>query len=194
MKKLLLIILDGWGIGPKNEHNAIFSGRTPFFDSLLEKNSRSILDASGEAVGLTEGQMGSSEVGHMHIGAGRVVMQELTRIDKSLGDGTFYTNEAFISACDYAKERKSALHLVGLLSDGGVHSHEKHLHALIKLARDQGIETIYVHAFLDGRDTPPASASRHLKRLEEKKEKAILRVGRISTGEIFWQYLLLTKD
>ena len=174
MKKLLLIILDGWGIGPKNEHNAIYRSRTPFFDSLWAKNPRSILTASGESVGLTEGQMGSSEVGHMHIGAGRVVMQELTRIGNSLEDGTFYTNELFIAACDYAKEHKSAAHLIGLLSDGGVHSHESHLHTLIKLASDQGDMPIYIHAFLDGRDTSPASALRYLTRLEDTRGKAIL--------------------
>lgn len=174
MKKLLLIILDGWGIGSKNEHNAIFSGRTSFFDSLWAKNPRSILNASGESVGLTEGQMGSSEVGHMAIGAGRLVLQELTRIRKSLDDGSFYTNEIFIAACEYAKKRKSAIHLLGLLSDGGVHSHESHLYALIKLASDKGVETIYVHAFLDGRDTPPCSAKRYLKRLKKNKGKAIL--------------------
>ena len=174
MKKFLLIILDGWGIGPKNEHNAIYRSRTPFFDSLWAKNPRSILTASGESVGLTEGQMGSSEVGHMHIGAGRVVMQELTRIGNSLEDGTFYTNELFIAACDYAKEHKSAVHLIGLLSDGGVHSHESHLHTLIKLASDQGDMPIYIHAFLDGRDTSPASALRYLTRLEDNRGKAIL--------------------
>lgn len=173
-KKLLLVILDGWGIGPQNEHNAIYIGKTPFFDSVWQKGARSVLTASGESVGLTKGQMGSSEVGHMHIGAGRLVLQELTRISKSLDDGAFYTNEPFITACEYAKEHKSALHLIGLLSDGGVHSHESHLYALITLAEAEGVPKIYVHAFLDGRDTPPASAARYLKRLEKNRGRAIL--------------------
>src|SRR3990167_647275 len=116
-RKLLLIILDGWGVGPQNEHNAIHTAHTPFFDSVWQKSATSLLTASGEAVGLIKGQMGSSEVGHMAIGAGRMVLQELTRISLSLDDGTFYTNEAFIAACDYAKRRKSALHMLGLLSD-----------------------------------------------------------------------------
>lgn len=164
-QKLILIILDGWGIGPQNEHNAIYMGRTPFFDRAWQSNQRSALRASGEAVGLVAGQMGSSEVGHMHIGAGRVVMQELTRINKSVEDKSFYTNEAFLTACEYSRKHRSAIHLMGLLSDGGVHSHENHLHALIKLVSTQNVEKVYVHAFLDGRDTPPASALRYVDRL-----------------------------
>jgi 2,3-bisphosphoglycerate-independent phosphoglycerate mutase len=164
-KKLLLIILDGWGVGPSGEHNAVYLADTSYFDSLFKKEPTSVLAASGREVGLIDGQIGSSEVGHMHIGSGRVIMQELTRIQTSLEDGSFYQNEALRAACEYVKNRHAKLHLVGLLSDGGVHSHIDHLFSLLELARDEQVPSVFVHAFLDGRDTPPASSVRYREKL-----------------------------
>lgn len=169
--KLLLIILDGWGIGKPDRHNAIHLAKTPFFDMCWRrKNQISVLKASGESVGLVPGQMGSSEVGHMHIGAGRIVLQELTLINKCLDDGSFFENSAFLAICQYVKKHNSKLHLIGLLSDGGVHSHQDHLFALIELAQRQNIKKVYVHAFLDGRDTPPAASKRYLEAATKEAE------------------------
>lgn len=172
-QKLLLIILDGWGLGKPDKHNAIHLAKTPFFDMCWQrKNQISVLKASGESVGLVPGQMGSSEVGHMHIGAGRVIPQELTKINHCLKNGCFFENSAFLAICQYVKKHNSKLHLIGLLSDGGVHSHQDHLFALIELAQRQNIKKVYVHAFLDGRDTPPASSKRYL--FDEFIEPAVL--------------------
>ncbi|MEK9165267.1 MAG: 2,3-bisphosphoglycerate-independent phosphoglycerate mutase [Patescibacteria group bacterium] len=169
--KLLLIILDGWGIGKPNKHNAIYLAKTLFFDKCWQMKSQiSTLQAAGESVGLMPGQMGSSEVGHINIGTGRVVLQELTKINKSLKDNSFFKNQAFLKLCDYVKKHNSKLHLIGLLSDGGVHSHQDHLFALIKLAQRQNVKKVYVHAFLDGRDTPPASSKRYLEAATKQAE------------------------
>ena len=165
MMPLLLIILDGWGIGENNEHNAIARARTPFLDGLGETGAHSVLAASGEAVGLLPGQMGSSEVGHMHIGAGRVIRQELTRIHRAIADSSFFDVPALCSAADDAKRSDATLHLIGLLSDGGVHSHQQHLHALVELAKRRGVTRLAIHAILDGRDAPPQSALRYLNEL-----------------------------
>ena len=165
-KKLLLIILDGWGLAPSGAYNGIYLAQTPFFDRALAHNPHTKLAASGVAVGLLAGQMGSSEVGHMAIGAGRIVPQELTKLETALGNGSFYTNAAFVNAATRVKLNGGALHLVGIVSDGGVHSHEKHLHALLKIAHKEGVERVFVHAFTDGRDTSPQSAKVYLDRLQ----------------------------
>lgn len=175
-KKLLLIILDGWGLGPNNDHNAIVRANTPYLDSLPPPSR---LVASGEDVGLLPNQMGSSEVGHMHIGAGRVIRQELTRIHHAIADRSFFQNPALLTATEQAKNSGATLHLVGFLSDGGIHSHIDHLFALIELARAQGVARVAIHAMLDGRDSPPQSALKYLNQLVVKIQKE--QTGVIST-------------
>ncbi|MFC3562560.1 2,3-bisphosphoglycerate-independent phosphoglycerate mutase [Pedobacter jamesrossensis] len=156
-KKLALIILDGWGYGKHDNSDAAYAANTPFFDSLIEKYPNSKLEASGEAVGLPAGQMGNSEVGHMNLGAGRVVYQELGRINKSITDRELHHNPILLSAFDYAKKNNKAVHFIGLVSNGGVHAHIEHLKALCDAANEAQVEKTYVHAFLDGRDTDPNS-------------------------------------
>ena len=156
-KKLVLLILDGWGYGKKDGADAAYIAHTPFFDSLLMNYPNSKLAASGEEVGLPDGQMGNSEVGHMNLGAGRVVYQELGRINKEIKEHSFHTNAALVDAFDYAKQHKKAVHFIGLVSDGGVHAHTNHLKALCDAANENGVEDVFVHAFLDGRDTDPHS-------------------------------------
>ena len=178
-KPLILTIMDGFG---KNKHysgNAIFEADTPNLDKLFGENPLTFIGASGMDVGLPDGQMGNSEVGHTNIGAGRIVYQELTRITKSITDGDFFKNTAFLAAVDNCKKNDSALHLLGLLSDGGVHSHNEHLYALLKLAKEQGLTRVYVHCLLDGRDVPPASGADYVAELQEKM--AEIGVGKIAT-------------
>jgi 2,3-bisphosphoglycerate-independent phosphoglycerate mutase len=163
---LVLLILDGWGHRDAAPDNAISTGRTPNWDRLWKGCPHSFLDTSGEAVGLPDGQMGNSEVGHLNIGAGRIVYQELTRIGKAIADGSFAENPALTGAIEQARENGSCVHIMGLLSPGGVHSHEDHLLATLQLAVDRGAPEVAVHAFLDGRDTPPRSAMPSIKRLE----------------------------
>lgn len=165
-KPICLIILDGWGISYKEEGNATMLARTPNFDRFNDIYPHNSLKCSGEAVGLPEGQMGNSEVGHLNMGAGRIVYQELTRITKSIKDGDFFLNKALVSAVENAKNKKSSLHIMGLLSDGGVHSHINHLKAIIDLAEKNNLRQVYVHAFLDGRDVPPQSAIAYLNDLD----------------------------
>src|SRR5512145_3507765 len=155
MPPTVLIVLDGWGIRAEREHNAIALARTPVYDELLARYPHAQLIASGEAVGLPEGQMGNSEVGHMNMGAGRIVYQDLTRIDKSIRDGELFTNSALLASMSRCAGSGHALHLLGLVSDGGVHSHQRHLHALIELAARLKVERVFVHAITDGRDTSP---------------------------------------
>jgi 2,3-bisphosphoglycerate-independent phosphoglycerate mutase len=162
-QRAILIILDGWGHGPKPEVSAIAQGRTPYVDSLYDKYPNAELTTFGEAVGLPEGQMGNSEVGHLNIGAGRIVYQELARINLAIRSGELQRNEQLVKAMQYAKEQGKALHLMGLLSDGGVHSHYKHLLALCDAAQEFGLEKVYIHAFTDGRDTDPKSGKGFLK-------------------------------
>ncbi|MCG8330929.1 MAG: 2,3-bisphosphoglycerate-independent phosphoglycerate mutase [Chitinophagales bacterium] len=161
-QRLLLVILDGWGHGPKPEVSAIAQAETPFVDSLYDKYPNAELVTYGEAVGLPEGQMGNSEVGHLNIGAGRVVYQELARINKSIRDRDLHQNRELLKAIEYAKVNDKALHLMGLVSDGGVHSHHTHLMALCDIAVENGLEKIYIHAFTDGRDTDPKSGKAYL--------------------------------
>ncbi|TCD17085.1 2,3-bisphosphoglycerate-independent phosphoglycerate mutase [Pedobacter psychrodurus] len=156
-KKLALIILDGWGYGKQDNSDAAYAANTPFFDSLLQKYPNSKLEASGEAVGLPAGQMGNSEVGHMNLGAGRVVYQELGRINKSITDRELHSNPVLVSAFDYAKQHNKAVHFIGLVSNGGVHAHIEHLKALCDASNEANVPNTFVHAFLDGRDTDPNS-------------------------------------
>jgi len=165
-KKLALIILDGWGYGRNDESNAILAANTPFFDSLLQKYPHSRLEASGMAVGLPEGQMGNSEVGHMNLGAGRVVYQELGRIHKAIEDNELLENPVLTEAFDYARQNNKNVHFIGLVSDGGVHSHIRHLKGLCDVATATGLENVFIHAFLDGRDTDPRSGLNFITDLE----------------------------
>ncbi len=189
-KTTVLMILDGYGENPSPEHNAIAIARTPVMDELKKTCPYAQGSASGLAVGLPEGQMGNSEVGHMNMGAGRVVYQELTRITKEIEEGVFFENEELLAAMNNVKEKGSALHLYGLLSDGGVHSHNTHLYALLEMAKRHGLEKVYVHCFLDGRDTPPASGKDYIAELLE--EMARIGVGEI--GVISGRYYAMDRD
>lgn len=164
-KRVILIILDGWGHGPKPESSAIAQANTPFVDSLYDQYPNSELITYGELVGLPEGQMGNSEVGHLNIGAGRIVYQELARINKAIREKTLHQNKTLLAALKKAKAKGKAIHLMGLLSDGGVHSHIKHLTALSDIIQDQGLEQVYIHAFMDGRDTDPKGGYQYLQTL-----------------------------
>lgn len=166
MKKILLVVLDGWGYSKEVKGNAIRQAHTPNMDSFYKTYPWALLDASGEAVGLPEGQMGNSEVGHLNLGAGRVVYQELTRISKAIKCGEFFENQVLTEAMEGVREKDSALHLIGLVSDGGVHSHFDHLLALLEMAERQKVKKVFVHAILDGRDTAPYSAKPFLEKLE----------------------------
>jgi 2,3-bisphosphoglycerate-independent phosphoglycerate mutase len=178
-KRVLLVILDGWGHGPDPRRSAIAQARTSFIDSLYDKYPHSELITHGELVGLPEGQMGNSEVGHMNIGAGRVVYQELARINKAIRDGELRDNAVLREALAYAKKENKALHLLGLLSDGGVHSHIDHLLALCDIAAEQGLENIYVHAFTDGRDTDPKGGLGYLRTLLDHIEHSPARLATV---------------
>jgi len=176
---VVLTIMDGFGINPEAKGNAIKTAKTPRLDNIFANCPVTQIGASGLDVGLPDGQMGNSEVGHTNIGAGRVVYQELTRITKSIEDGDFFTNEAFIKAIEDAKKNDGALHLMGLLSDGGVHSHNTHLYALVKLAKEKGLERVYIHGLLDGRDVPPSSAADYIDDLQAELNK--IGCGKIAT-------------
>ena len=180
-KLTMLMILDGFGINESETGNAIKLANTPNIDKLMKTCPTNILHTSGLKVGLPEGQMGNSEVGHTNIGAGRIVYQDLTRITKSIEDGDFFSVTEFVEAIENCKKHNSKLHIMGLLSDGGVHSHIRHLFALLELAKRKDFEDVYVHCFLDGRDTPPASGEGYIAKLEEKmKEKGIGKIASIS--------------
>lgn len=167
-RPLILIVLDGWGINSRSEGNAIAKASTPVMDRLAATYPSNQISISGLDVGLPPGQMGNSEVGHMHLGAGRVVYQDLTLIHKAIDDGTFFSNPVFKGALDAVKKTGGRLHLMGLLGDGGVHSHQRHLEALIELAKREKIKSVYLHLFLDGRDTPPSSAEGFIRELNDK--------------------------
>ncbi|MCL2577616.1 MAG: 2,3-bisphosphoglycerate-independent phosphoglycerate mutase [Defluviitaleaceae bacterium] len=187
---VVLMILDGFGISNEKESNAINLAETPHLDWLMEKYPCEEGAASGLDVGLPDGQMGNSEVGHTNIGAGRVVYQELTRIAKEIADGDFFENEVLKGAVENAKTNNTALHLYGLLSDGGVHSHNSHLYALLEMAKRSGLTDVYIHAFLDGRDTPPASGFDYIKELEAEMKK--IGAGKIAT--ISGRYYAMDRD
>ncbi len=189
-KTTVLMILDGYGLNEQTEHNAVALGRTPVMDRLMKEYPFARGNASGMAVGLPDGQMGNSEVGHLNMGAGRIVYQELTRITKEIQDGTFFENPALMEAVENCKAKGSALHLFGLLSDGGVHSHNTHLYGLLELAKRSGLSDVYVHCFLDGRDTPPASGKGFAEALEAKM--AEIGVGRIAS--VMGRYYAMDRD
>ncbi len=181
----MLMILDGYGNNSEKIGNAVKLANTPNINKLKKKYETVEINTSGLEVGLPKGQMGNSEVGHTNIGAGRIVYQELTRITKSIEDGDFFSNEKFIEAIENCKRNNSNLHILGLVSDGGVHSHDRHLYALLELAKRRDFENVYVHCFLDGRDTPPASAEMYISNLQEKmNEKKIGKIASIS-GRFF---------
>ncbi len=167
-KPILLLILDGWGCSEHTDFNAILSANKPNWDRLWQHNPHTRISASGTEVGLPSTQMGNSEVGHLNLGSGRVVYQEFTRVSRSIKTGSFFTNETLTHAVDMAVSTDKAVHILGLLSPGGVHSHEKQIHAMVELAAQRGAKKIYLHAFLDGRDTPPKSATSSLRAMEDK--------------------------
>ena len=189
-KPVVLMILDGYGLNERNDHNAVAEAKTPVMDKLMAEYPFVRGNASGMAVGLPDGQMGNSEVGHLNMGAGRIVYQELTRITKEIQDGTFFENEALLKAVNNCKKNNSSLHFFGLLSDGCVHSHNTHLYGLLELAKRNGLENVYVHAFLDGRDTPPASGKGFVEDLEA--EMAKIGVGKIAT--VTGRYYAMDRD
>ncbi len=189
-KLVALVILDGWGIGKEYEGNAIHEAKTPNYKMLLENYPSTKLEASGLSVGLPEGQMGNSEVGHLNIGAGRVIYQEFTRISKSIENEEFFTKEELIQAIDNAKNNNSKLHVIGLLSDGGVHSHNSHLYSILQLAKKRDLKDVYIHCFLDGRDVPPKSARKYIEELEEKIDE--IGIGKIAT--ISGRYYAMDRD
>src|SRR5271154_831843 len=196
MKPVALIIRDGWGISPKGaaaakqEGNAPLLAKLPYHEYLYKTFPQSRLSASGEDVGLPHGQMGNSEVGHLNLGAGRIVYQELTRINKAISDGTLAKNKALVKFLADLKARNGALHLWGLLSDGGVHSSQEHLYALVKVAKDAGIEKIFIHAFMDGRDTSPTGGEKYLTELQAKLKE--IGAGKIAT--VIGRYYAMDRD
>ena len=189
-KPVVLMILDGYGLNDTKEHNAVAEAKTPVMDKLMAEYPFVRGNASGMAVGLPDGQMGNSEVGHLNMGAGRIVYQELTRITKDIQYGTFFENKALMDAVNNCKKNDSALHFFGLLSDGGVHSHNTHLYGLLELAKRNGLEKVYVHCFLDGRDTPPASGKEYAEALEA--EMAKIGVGKIAS--VAGRYYAMDRD
>ncbi|MGN1083902.1 MAG: 2,3-bisphosphoglycerate-independent phosphoglycerate mutase, partial [Lachnospiraceae bacterium] len=178
-KTTVLMILDGYGVSSEKEGNAIALAKKPVMDKLTSMYPTVTGEASGLAVGLPDGQMGNSEVGHTNIGAGRIVYQMLVKISKSIKDGDFFENKALVAAMENCKKNHSALHLMGLLSPGGVHSHMEHLYGLVEMAKRNGLEKVYVHCFLDGRDVPPSSAAEYMEEAAAKLKE--IGVGRIAT-------------
>jgi 2,3-bisphosphoglycerate-independent phosphoglycerate mutase len=189
-KPVMLMILDGYGLSEHVEGNAVLAARKPNLDKIFREYPNTVLDASGMSVGLPEGQMGNSEVGHLNIGAGRVVYQSLTKITKSILDGDFFENKALNKAIDNALNNNSALHLLGLVSPGGVHSHTDHIKGLLKLCKQRGLSRVYLHAFLDGRDVPPSSAREYIEDIEGHMKE--IGVGTIAT--ISGRYYAMDRD
>src|SRR5690606_14622878 len=178
-KKAFLIILDGWGIGKKDSSDVIASTPTPFIDSLFEKYPHATVRTSGEDVGLPDGVMGNSEVGHLNIGAGRVIFQDLVKINKAVADNSILQNQTLLDAYAYAKKEGKKIHLIGLLSDAGVHSMDHHAYKLCDMAKDHGIDNIFIHALMDGRDTDPRSGLEYMKRLQNHLKKSNGKVASI---------------
>ena len=189
-KPTVLMILDGYGLNENTTGNAVAEGKTPVMDKLMAECPFVKGNASGMAVGLPDGQMGNSEVGHLNMGAGRIVYQDLTKITKAIKDGDFFENPALLAACENVKKNHSSLHLMGLVSDGGVHSHNEHIYGLLELAKRQGIENVYVHCFLDGRDTPPASGKEYVEQLAAKMQE--IGVGQVAT--VMGRYYAMDRD
>ena len=176
-KPVVLMIMDGWGVAVPSGANAISLAKKPNFDLWLNTYPAMVLQAAGEAVGLSWGEMGNSEVGHLSLGAGKIIYQNLPRITRSISDGSYFRNQAFLKAVNQAKEKKGALHIMGLLSPGGIHSYNEHLYALIELAKNQKVDNVFIHVFLDGRDTEYNSGTRFVKELQKKFKQ-------IGTGNI----------
>jgi 2,3-bisphosphoglycerate-independent phosphoglycerate mutase len=189
-RPVALVILDGWGINESCEKNAVCQARTPHLDDLFQHYPSTRLSASGLDVGLPPGQMGNSEVGHLNIGAGRIIYQDLTRISKAIADGDFFGNPVLVDAMKQVRRGGKALHLLGLVSDGGVHSHIEHLYALVDMAKRQGLTQVYIHAFLDGRDTPPQSGATFLQALEEE----LARIGLGTVATVTGRYYAMDRD
>ena len=187
---LVLIVLDGWGLRQNGDHNAIALARTPTFHELLQRYPHGTLVTSGEAVGLPVNQMGNSEVGHMNLGAGRIVYQDLTRIDQSIKNGDFFRNPATAAAMSRCADGRHALHIIGLVSDGGVHSHLRHLKAMLRMAHDQKVSRVFVHALMDGRDTAPTAGADFLDQIELVMRKS--GTGRIVT--VSGRYHAMDRD
>ena len=190
MSKAVLVIMDGFGIAPPSDGNAISRAATPRLDAIFAENPYTTLSASGMSVGLPEGQMGNSEVGHTNIGAGRVVFQDLPRISNAIKDGGFFENPAYVEAMDNAKRSGKALHILGLLSDGGVHSHIDHIFAALDMAKRRGLERVYVHCFLDGRDVPPTSGAGYVSRLCEKCAE----LGNAKVADLQGRFYAMDRD
>jgi 2,3-bisphosphoglycerate-independent phosphoglycerate mutase len=187
---LALIIIDGWGYSRQREGNAIALASTPFYDELSENYPQTLLEASGTRVGLPAGVMGNSEVGHLNIGAGRVIRMDVSRVDYDIATGEFFRNEVLVTAMEGVKKRGTALHLMGLLSDGQVHSSIEHLYALLRMAHDRGVARVYVHGFLDGRDTPPMSAVGYVQALQKKMEE----IGSGEIATLVGRYYAMDRD
>src|SRR5688500_9746747 len=189
-KPVVLLILDGWGHRDDPADNALAQATLPNWHALLASQAHTLIHTEGRHVGLPDGQMGNSEVGHMNLGAGRIVYQDLTRVDAAIEDGSFYANEELRAACAAAKSSNGTLHVMGLLSPGGVHSHEKHIFAMLELAQREGVARVAVHAFLDGRDMPPKSAAPSLQRLQEVCD----RLGNAHIASISGRYYAMDRD
>ena len=189
-RPVVLTILDGWGYRPQTENNAVALARKPTFDTLMREYPNTLIQASEQFVGLPGGQMGNSEVGHLNIGAGRVIQMDITRIDCMVADNTLKDNEQIVACFEYAKKNGRALHLLGLVSDGGVHSHEEHLYAILRAAKEFGLERVFVHAYLDGRDTPPTSGADYVAKLEQKMKQ--YGIGKVAT--VSGRYYAMDRD
>src|SRR5438552_3786970 len=189
-KPLILTILDGWGFSPTTEGNAIAAARKPAYDKLLREFPNTLIHTSGPFVGLPEGQMGNSEVGHLNIGAGRIVHMDITRIDLMIQNGEFFSDPTLTAAMKHARSGGRRLHLFGLVSDGGVHSQQAHLYALLKMAKQQGVDRVFVHAFMDGRDTLPTNGAGYLEQLQQKMRE--YNSGKIAT--VNGRYYAMDRD
>lgn len=187
---LALIIIDGWGYSPIHEGNAIAQAATPYYDELCERYPQTLLEASGARVGLPSGVMGNSEVGHLNMGAGRVIRMDVSRVDHDIATGEFFRNEVLLATMDGARKREKVLHLIGLISDGQVHSSQEHLYALLRLAKQRDLERVFVHCFLDGRDTPPSSAAHYIEALQKK----IAEIGCGQIASLIGRYYAMDRD
>ena len=189
-KPLVLVILDGWGFAPPSKANAIALAHKPNYDKLLKDFPNTLVYTSGRYVGLPDGQMGNSEVGHLNMGAGRVVYMDITKIDLMIENGDFFSNPVLLDAMKHAKSGGRRLHIFGLLSDGGVHSHQRHLYALLKMARQNGVDRTFVHAFMDGRDTLPTNGAGYLEQLQAKMRE--FNVGKVAS--VSGRYYAMDRD
>ena len=185
-----LIIIDGWGYSAAREGNAIALAATPFYDELCEKYPQTLLEAHGARVGLPAGVMGNSEVGHLNIGSGRVIRMDVSLVDHEIETGAFFKNQVLLNAMHRARDRHKSLHLMGLISDGQVHSSLTHLYALLKMAADEGVERVYVHCFLDGRDTPPSSGAQYVAALQRQMQET----GRGEIATVVGRYYAMDRD